>query len=84
MKEININKESFYRVEDTNREKTKKRLEQIKELGLKEVGTAQFGIPGIVSGLYIEKVWNLSDTAWAGWLEWIEKLKIQKGYKDED
>jgi hypothetical protein len=56
-------------------ERTEKRLNEIKEMGLVEVGTAQFGIPKVMSGLYIEMVWSYNDEEWKGYLEWVKALK---------
>lgn len=67
------------------RQRTKKRLIQIADMGLEEVGLATFGIPGVLSGLYIEKVWHYLDKDWDEYVEWIagkiveadEKVKMQ-------
>ena len=60
------------------RERTRQRLTQISDLGMIEVATAQFGIPGLMSGLYIEYVWNYSDDDFNGYLDWIKELKEGK------
>lgn len=62
-------------------EQTKARLTQIAELGLQEVGAGQFGLPGIMSGLYIELVWHHSEQNWIEYIEWIKGLII-KNKKD--
>lgn len=56
------------------RERTRNRLEEITELGMTEVGTAQFGINGVMSGLYIEKVWGYSETSWNEYIDWVKSL----------
>lgn len=60
------------------RERTRQRLTQISDLGMIEVMTAQFGIPGLMSGLYIEYVWNYSDDDFNGYLDWVKGLKEGK------
>lgn len=57
---------------------TKKRLQQIADLGMEEVGVAQFGIPGIVSGLYIERIWNGDDKDFKEYLEYVTGLITSK------
>lgn len=59
---------------DKPKENTKKRLLQIAEMGMEEVGVAEFGVPGVMSGLYIERVWNYSDQQWNEYMEWAESL----------
>lgn len=56
------------------KERTNKRLLEIANAGMQEVGSAEFGIPGIVSGLYIEKVWNDSDEEFTGYLDWVKEV----------
>ena len=72
--EIDIDYEHNYEY-DKPKDRTKARLEQIKEMGLTEVGIGQFGIEGLMSGLYIERVWGFTDEEWDDYLEWIETLK---------
>jgi len=59
-------------------ERTKKRLTEIAELGMEEVGTASFGIKGIMSGLYIEKVWSYSNEDFKDYMEWAKELISSK------
>ena len=59
-------------------ERTKERLMQIHNIGMQEVGIAEFGIKGIVSGLYIEKVWSFSDEEFNDYINWVIKLKNEK------
>lgn len=59
-------------------ERTKKRLVQIAEAGMEEVGVAEFGVPGIVSGLWIEKVWSYDDDAFQKYMDWAIKVINEK------
>lgn len=59
-------------------ERTKARLIKIQEIGMTETGIASFGIKGVMSGLYIEKVWDYSDEDFNSYLEWVIELKKQK------
>lgn len=63
----------FYNGQHDNR--TKIRLEQVQQLGMTEVMTAEFGIKGVCSGLYIEKVWHLSEDEWFAYLAWVCEMK---------
>jgi hypothetical protein len=38
------------------------------------VGIAQFGYKGVMSGLYIEKVWSYSDADFKGYMDWAKGL----------
>lgn len=75
-----VERTDFYEYKDSNgnNERTKQRLIQIEEMGMVEIGIACFGIRDIVSGLYIEKVWQLNDEDWNGHIDWIKELKIEK------
>lgn len=55
--------------------RTRERLIEIKELGLTEIGIASFGINGVFSGLYIEKVWRFNDVEWRDYIDWVKILK---------
>lgn len=54
------------------------RLSQMNILGLEEVGYGEFGLRGIVSGLYIEKVWNFSNEEWSKYVEWMMSVVKKK------
>ena len=73
---VDTNNKYFYKYEDSAEEKeiTRRRLTQISELGMEEVGIAQFGIEGIMSGLYIEMIWNFSDEKWKEYIDWVQEL----------
>ena len=74
---IDINNEDFYEY-NKPKDRTKQRLEELNELGLTEVGFGQFGIKGVMSGLYIEKVWNYVDKEWNEYVNWIKEVKEKK------
>lgn len=73
MAKFNIDRDDLYLYKEP-KEITKNRLTEIAELGMEEVGTAEFGISGIMSGLYIEKVWNYSDKDWNEYIDWVKSL----------
>jgi hypothetical protein len=60
------------------KERTKNRLMEIAECGMEEVGIAQFGYEGIMSGLYIEYVWSYSDEKFKDYMDWAKKLIAEK------
>lgn len=71
-----VDREDFYRhTKPKDRERTKKRLTQLQDMGMTLVGIAQFGIKGVFSGLYIENVWNYSNKEWDSYINWVESLK---------
>ena len=57
-------------------EQTKSRLQELNKLGLTEVGVGEFGVKGIVSGLYIERVWGYSQEEWDSYITWLTS-KVQ-------
>jgi len=59
-------------------ERTRARLVEMAELGMHETGVASFGIEGVFSGLYIEKVWSYSDEDFKGYLDWVKSLIEEK------
>jgi hypothetical protein len=78
-----INREDLYLHDAPElKERTKARLTQVFKMGMTEVGTAQFGVEGVVSGLYIEKVWRYSEDEWNSYMDWaisvISKDKASK------
>lgn len=68
---------TFYRHGESEQiqERTKQRLIQIENLGMTLCGLGQFGIDGIMSGLYIEKVWSYEDEDWNGYMSWVAEMK---------
>lgn len=68
---------------DKEKETTRARLQELINRGFDEVMTAEFGYEGIVSGLYIEKVWSMTDAEWDDYVEWAlsvvdKKRKLKK------
>jgi len=72
---FNVNRRDFYTGQFD--ERTRARLTKILNLGMIEVSIAEFGFPGVMSGLYIERVWSYSDEEFLDYLEWAKDL-IQK------
>ena len=54
--------------------RTRGRLTEIANCGMNEVGVAQFGYDGVMSGLYIEHVWNYSDEKFKDYMNWAREL----------
>ena len=44
------------------------------ECGMEETGIASFGYKGVMSGLYIEKVWGYSDEDFKDYMDWAKDL----------
>ena len=81
---IDINNKHFYQYDKPElRERTKKRLTEMSECGMTEIGIADFGIKGVMSGLYIEKVWYYSDEEFNSYMNWAKELKINKSLKSK-
>lgn len=74
---FDVNREDLY-IHNEPKERTKKRLVEIAECGMSEVGVAEFGYKGIMSGLYIEKVWGLSDDDFKSYMDWAKSLINEK------
>lgn len=72
---FDVNRRDFYTGQFD--ERTRHRLTKILNLGMIEVSIAEFGFPGVMSGLYIERVWSYSDEEFLDYLEWANGL-IQK------
>lgn len=72
---ININRSDLYLYDTPElKERTKNRLTEMNDLGMEESGTASFGLVGVMSGLYIEKVWRYSDEDWKDYMDWVKSL----------
>lgn len=56
------------------KERTKSRLKEMAELGMSEVGVAEFGYKGVMSGLYIERVWSYSNEDFNSYMDWARGL----------
>lgn len=59
-------------------DRTVKRLNELRSLGVEEMGEASFGIEGVFSGLYIERVWSYTNEQWDDYIKYIKELKIKK------
>lgn len=70
---FDIERSDFYKYKE-DKSTTWARLKQIADLGMEEVGTAEFGVRGIVSGLYIERIWDMTDAAWIEHVSWMTGL----------
>lgn len=70
---FDINRDDFYE-HDKPKDRTKKRLLEISECGMEEVGVAHFGYKGVMSGLYIEMVWSYSDKDFKDYMDWAKGL----------
>lgn len=80
---FDVFRKDFYSVMEPQHERrTRRRLIMISNYGMEIVGTAEFGHKGYTSGLYIEKVWNLSDKKFKEYLEWSKSVKDKKSKKD--
>ena len=74
MSEINIDDKTYYS-SHLNNDRTRKRLIEIKEIGMTNCGYGQFGLDGRVSGLYIEKVWGFDKEEWRNYIGWVKSFK---------
>lgn len=55
-------------------ERTLRRLTEMADCGMEELGTAQFGYAGVMSGLWIEMVWNYDDERFDDYMGWAKSL----------
>lgn len=78
---ININDRQWY-CNRENEERTRKRLQELIDMGCEELGIASFGVPNIVSGLYIEKVWRFTDEEWKDYIDWMKSVIKEKSNND--
>ena len=75
MKKFNVNRADLYQHDKPGmKTRTKKRISEIEECGMSEVGIAQFGYKDVMSGLYIEKVWHYSDEEFKDYMDWAKSL----------
>lgn len=74
---FDVDRKNHYEYNETKErnQRTKDRLTRMAEMGMEEVGIAQFGIAGVMSGLYIEKVWSYNDKDFDAYLKWAQDLK---------
>ena len=76
---FDINRIDLYQY-NKPKDRTRKRLLEIAELGMGEVGVGQFGYKGVMSGLYIENIWSYSDDEFKDYMDWAKEL-ISKSFK---
>ncbi len=75
MREIDIESSRLYEYDKPEfNQRTTDRLTQISKMGMTEIGDAQFGIKGIISGLYLEKVWAYNEQEWTEYVEWAQSV----------
>jgi len=70
---FDIEREDLYEY-NKPKERTRKRLIEMAECGMEETGIASFGYKGVMSGLYIEKVWGYSDEDFKDYMDWAKDL----------
>lgn len=81
---IDINNSRYYEFGKPElKERTKNRLKQLADLGMQETGIESFGIKGIMSGMYIEKVWSYSDDDFNDYINWTKELIKEKTTNNE-
>jgi len=73
MPRFDIERENLYEY-NKPKERTRKRLTEMAECGMEETGIASFGYKGVISGLYIEKVWGYSDEDFKDYMDWVKGL----------
>ena len=73
MPRFDIEREDLYEY-NKPKERTRKRLAEMAECGMEETGIASFGYKGVMSGLYIEKVWGYSDEDFKDYMDWAKSL----------
>jgi hypothetical protein len=73
MPRFDIEREDLYEF-NKPKERTRKRLTEMAECGMEETGIASFGYKGVMSGLYIEKVWGYSDEDFKDYMDWAKGL----------
>ena len=74
---FDVNENSLYE-HDKPKERTQQRLIEIAECSMELVGYGEFGYKGIMSGLYIEKVWSYSDESFKDYMTWAKQLIKEK------
>lgn len=73
MPRFDIDRDDLYEY-NKPKERTRKRLTEMAECGMEETGIASFGYKGVMSGLYIEKVWRYSDKDFKDYMDWAKDL----------
>jgi hypothetical protein len=78
---FDINRKDLYAFNSNLNDRTKNRLNEIASYGMEEVGVGQFGIKGVMSGLYIEKVWNYSDKDFNEYMDFVKDCILENELK---
>jgi hypothetical protein len=78
MSKINIESYVFSHMGQESNDRTRKRLQELIDMGCEENGIASFGINGIFSGLYIEWVWEKTEEQWVDYINWVKSLILEK------
>ena len=77
--EIDINRKDFYEYGKPELEdRTRNRIQEMIDTGMTEVGVAQFGVKGVMSGLYLEFVWSKTEEDWKDYMDWVRELIAEK------
>jgi len=79
---FNINDENLY-CNWKNVTRTRNRIIQIAEMGMHMFHNYSFGIKGIMSGLYLERVWSYSDEQWNDYINWVIELTKETNLKSQ-
>lgn len=66
---------------DKPKERTRKRLTEMVECGMEELGIGQFGYRGVMSGLYIEMVWGCPDDMFNEYIDWAKGMITEHNSK---
>lgn len=74
---LNIFRKDLYEY-DKPIDRTRKRLMQMADMGMEEIGFASFGVRDIMSGLYVEYIWSYDDEKWEDYINWVKELVIEK------
>lgn len=75
---FNTNRKDLYSFNSEMNERTKNRLNEMVSHGMEEVSLGEFGIKGIMSGLYVEKVWNFSDEDFNDYMNFVKDCILEK------
>lgn len=69
-----VNEKSFYCKDYQTDEVMRARLQQLEQMGVEIVGYGELGIPGHMSGMYIERVWYADAARWEEEIKWIQGI----------
>lgn len=58
-------------------ERTASRLKEMAAIGMVDYG-ASFGVPNVMDGMYIERVWQMDDDQFKDYLDWVKDLIERK------